>query len=234
MKAILLDIEGTTTPIDFVHKTLFPYSRERMLNFVRDNFGRLQDEIVSLYAEHKRERSEGEMPPPFDETSHESIAEYLIYLIDNDRKSTALKTIQGQIWRAGYESGELKGEVFADVLPAFERWKKAGKTIAIFSSGSLLAQKLIFNFSVAGDLSKYISAYFDTTTGAKKEAESYQKIAENLGFQTVEILFVSDSVSELDAAFAAGMQTRFAIRPNNPPIGEPTIHPAIQNFDEII
>ena len=102
MKAILLDIEGTTTPIDFVHKTLFPYSRERMFDFVRDNFGRLQDEIVSLHAEHRRTRAEGEMMPPFDETSGASIAEYLIFLIDNDRKSTALKTIQGQIWRGGY------------------------------------------------------------------------------------------------------------------------------------
>lgn len=233
MKAILLDIEGTTTPIDFVHKTLFPFARERMLDFVRDNFGTLQDEIASLHLEHKHDREKGEPLAPFEETSAESINEYLIFLIDRDRKSTALKSIQGQIWRAGYESGALRGEVFDDVLPAFERWKKENKTIAIFSSGSRLAQRLIFGFSVAGDLTPYISAYFDTTTGAKKEAESYRKIAESLSFPPVEILFVSDVIAELDAAFEAGMQTRLAIRPNNPPIEEPTAHLTINSFDEL-
>jgi enolase-phosphatase E1 len=233
MKAILLDIEGTTTPIDFVHKTLFPFARERMREFVRDNFGRLQDEISSLHAEHKFDSEKGEDLAAFDETSAESVAEYLIFLIDRDRKSTALKSIQGQIWRAGYESGELCGEVFDDVLPAFKRWKENGKTIAIFSSGSSLAQRLIFGFSVAGDLSPYISAYFDTTTGAKKEPESYRKIAASLSFPPVEILFVSDVVAELDAAFEAGMQTRFCVRPNNPPISEPTVHLTINSFDEL-
>ena len=233
MKAILLDIEGTTTPIDFVHKTLFPFARERMPEFVRDNFGRLQDEIASLHAQHKFDSEKGEDLAPFDETSAESVAGYLIFLIDRDRKSTALKSIQGQIWRAGYESGELRGEVFDDVFPAFQRWKESDKTIAIFSSGSRLAQRLIFGFSVAGDLSSYISAYFDTTTGAKKEPESYRKIAENLSFPPVEILFVSDVLAELDAAFEAGMQTRFCVRPNNPPISEPTAHLTINSFDEL-
>lgn len=233
MKAILLDIEGTTTPIDFVHKTLFPFARERMAEFVRDNFGKIQDEIASLHAEHKLDREKGEDLAPFDEFSHESVAERLIYLIDRDRKSTALKSIQGQIWRVGYESGELRGEVFDDVLPAFERWTRAGKTIAIFSSGSRLAQRLIFNYSVAGDLTRYISAYFDTTTGAKKESESYRKIAADLNFEPQEILFVSDVLAELDAAFEAGMQTRLSIRPNNPPINEPTLHQTINSFDEL-
>lgn len=232
-RAILLDIEGTTTPIDFVHKTLFPFARERMLDFVRDNFARLQDEIASLHAEHKHDAQKGEPLAPFDETSAESVAEYLIYLIDRDRKSTALKSIQGQIWRAGYEAGALHGEIFDDVLPAFERWKNEGKTIAIFSSGSRLAQKLIFGFSVAGDLTSFISAYFDTTTGAKKEPESYRKIADSLSFPPVEILFVSDVLAELDAAFEAGMQTGLSLRPNNPPINEPTAHLTINSFDEL-
>ena len=174
------------------------------------------------------------MLAPFDEFSVESIVEYLRFLIDRDRKSTALKAVQGQIWRDGYESGVLRGEVFDDVKPAFERWKAQDLTIAIFSSGSVLAQKLIFKFSDAGDLTPFISNYFDTTTGAKKEAESYHKIAAALSFPPVEILFVSDVVHELDAAARAGMQTRLSIRPNNPPIDEPTIHAAIQSFDEII
>lgn len=233
VKAILLDIEGTTTPIDFVHKTLFPYARERMPEFVRENFGKIQDEIASLQAEHKLDREKGENPAPFDPLSAESIAEYLIHLIERDRKSTALKSIQGQIWRAGYESGELRGEVFDDVLPAFERWTRAGKTIAIFSSGSRLAQRLIFGFSVAGDLTRFISAYFDTTTGAKKNSESYRKIAADLNLEPGEILFVSDVLGELDAAFEAGMQTRLAIRPNNPPTNEATMHQTINSFDEL-
>lgn len=233
MKAILLDIEGTTTPIDFVHKTLFPFARERMLEFVRDNFGRIQDEIASLHAEHARDRTNGETPPPYDETSAESVTEYLHYLIDQDRKSTALKVLQGQIWQAGYESGELLGEVFEDVPQAFESWAEQGKTIAIFSSGSILAQKLIFGCSNAGDLTRYISAYFDTTTGAKREAESYTKIADALEFKPQEILFVSDVSAELDAAQKAGMQTRLAMRPNNPPLEQPTAHLILQSFDEL-
>jgi enolase-phosphatase E1 len=233
MRAILLDIEGTTTPIDFVHKTLFPFARERMLEFVRENFGQIQDEIASLHAEHARDRANGETPPPFDETSAESVTEYLHYLIDQDRKSTALKVLQGEIWKAGYESGELLGEVFEDVPPALERWTSQSKTISIFSSGSVLAQKLIFGYSEAGDLTKYISAYFDTTTGAKREAESYSKIADSLKLNPQEILFISDVTAELDAAQKAGMQTRLSIRPNNPPIEQPTLHLTIQSFDEV-
>lgn len=232
-KAILLDIEGTTTPIDFVHKRLFPFARERVLKFVRDNFARLQEEIASLRAEHAKDLANGERLAPFDETSAEAIAEYLIRLIDNDRKQTALKTIQGQIWRDGYESGVLRGEVFDDVLPAFVRWRAAGRKIAIFSSGSVTAQKLIFKYSSAGDLTEHISAYFDTTTGAKKEAESYRKIAASLDLTPAQILFVSDSAAELDAAFAAGMQTRFSLRLNNPPIDQPIAHETIYSLAEI-
>lgn len=233
MKAILLDIEGTTTPIDFVHKTLFPFARERMFDYVTENLARLQDEIALLRAEYARDLSNGAKLVSFDENSIQSTVEYLYYLIDNDRKSTALKSIQGKIWQQGYESGELLGEVFDDVLPAFKRWKQAGKTIAIFSSGSVLAQKLIFGYSVAGNLKNYISAYFDTTTGAKNAPESYLKIADSLGFPPVEILFLSDVVAELEAAVAAGMKCKLSIRPNNPPIEINSQFEIFRNFEEI-
>jgi enolase-phosphatase E1 len=232
-QAILLDIEGTTTPIDFVHKTLFPYARNRMREFLEENFASVQDQIASLHAEHNEDSAKGEDLAPFDELSIVSIVEYLYFLMDNDRKSTALKSLQGKIWQAGYESGELLGEVFEDVPRSFERWKTQNKTIAIFSSGSKLAQKLIFGFSEAGDLTKFISAYFDTTTGSKKEAASYRKIADDLGFPQVEILFVSDILAELDAAQEAGMQTRLAARPNNALLEQPTAHLIINSFDEI-
>jgi enolase-phosphatase E1 len=232
-KAVLLDIEGTTTPIDFVHKTLFPFARERVGAFVAEHFADLHREIEQLRVEHQQDVARGEAPPAFDERSPASLAEYLKFLIDSDRKSTPLKAIQGKIWQAGYESGALEGAVYEDVLPAFERLRTAGKTIAIFSSGSVLAQKLIFGFSTAGDLTKHISAYFDTTTGAKKEAESYRKIAESLSFPPVEILFVSDIQAELDAASAAGMQTRLAVRQNSALPEAPVAHPIIESFEEL-
>ncbi|MDQ3063862.1 MAG: acireductone synthase, partial [Acidobacteriota bacterium] len=173
MEAILLDIEGTTTPIDFVHQTLFPVARRRMVEFVKENFSSLTGEIKSLKIEHENDYAEGFYEKEFDETALASIANYLKFLIDVDRKSTALKSIQGKIWKAAYEAGELKSEVFADVPRAFERWREQGKTIAIYSSGSVLAQTLIFKYSNCGDLTAFIAEYFDTYVGGKKETVSY-------------------------------------------------------------
>jgi len=230
MKAILLDIEGTTTPIDFVHKTLFPYAKEKMSDYVRENFPDIQAEIAGLKLEHARDTL---YENDFDETSPESVANYLSFLIDVDRKSTPLKSLQGKIWQKGYENGELRGEVFADVAPALERWQAEGKKIAIYSSGSMLAQKLIFANSTAGDLTPFISEYFDTTTGAKRDTESYQRIAEALALPPADILFVSDVTAELDAARSAGFSTALSLREGNEPLaGEPTHH-LIQSFDEI-
>lgn len=233
LKAILLDIEGTTTPIDFVHKTLFPFARASLFDFVSKNFAGLQNEIALLRSEHAQDFANGADLAPFDDISIESIVEYLRYLIDNDRKSTALKSIQGKIWQQGYESGELLGEIFDDVCPAFKRWQSDGKIIAIFSSGSVLAQKLIFGFSVAGDLRNYISAYFDTTTGAKTAPESYRAIAAALGFPPVEILFLSDIIAELEAAAAIGMKCQLSVRPNNPPIENYSQFKSFYSFKEI-
>jgi enolase-phosphatase E1 len=169
----------------------------------------------------------------FDETSPESVANYLEFLIDVDRKSTPLKSLQGKIWQMGYDNGELKGEVFADVPAAFERWQDEGKKIAIYSSGSILAQKLIFGNSTAGDLTKFISAYFDTTTGAKRDSESYQKIAEAMKFAPADILFISDVPAELDAARSAGLSTALSLREGNAELDEEPTHRIIQSFDEI-
>src|SRR5215204_3478368 len=172
MKAILLDIEGTTTPIDFVHKTLFPFAKAKIDEFVQEHFARIGAQIGQLKAEYRRDFTEQLYGRDFREDSPESVANYLKFLIDVDRKSTPLKSLQGKIWQAGYESGALRSEMFADVPRAFERWTQQGIQIAIFSSGSVLAQKLIFKYSSAGDLSPFIADYFDTATGAKREAES--------------------------------------------------------------
>src|SRR6186713_1171080 len=140
MKSILLDIEGTTTPIEFVRDVLFPYARKKIAGYVATNFESLSTELEQLAVEHEKDLG---YTDHFDPASAKSVAKYLAFLIETDRKSTPLKSIQGEIWKEGYESGHLKSVVFEDVPRAFERWKAVGMTIAIFSSGSVLAQKLI-------------------------------------------------------------------------------------------
>jgi enolase-phosphatase E1 len=153
--------------------------------------------------------------------------------MDQDRKSTPLKSLQGRIWKKGYRSGELLSQVFEDVPPAMERWHRQGKRVCIYSSGSVLAQKLLFGFTVAGDLTPLISAYFDTGVGAKMEAESYRRIASALQIPPEEILFISDVVTELDAAQAAGMQSRLSLRTGNRPQPE-NLFQAIHSFAELV
>lgn len=232
IRAILLDIEGTTTPIDFVHKTLFPFAAEKIGAFVEENFDAVQGEIAQLKTEYKKDFAEQIYGRDFREDAPESIANYLNFLIEVDRKSTPLKSLQGKIWQKGYESGELESVMFADVPSAFERWKHEAKTIAIYSSGSILAQKLIFNYSNFGDLSSFISNYFDTNTGFKREAESYVKIAHALNHPPKRVAFFSDIPAELDAARFAGMKTALVVREGNAQIKEQITHPIISNFNE--
>ena len=232
IKCILLDIEGTTTPIDFVHKTLFPFAKEKIGDFVETHFSELNAEIAQLKIEYRKDFTDQIYGRDFDENSAESVTNYLKFLIDVDRKSTPLKTIQGKIWQEGYESGALRSEMFADVPRAFESWESENKRIAIFSSGSILAQKLIFKYSSFGDLGRFVSNYFDTTVGGKKEAESYRKIAGEIGFSPFEILFISDVAAELDAAREAGLQTILSIREGNGIVRQPINHDAVASFDD--
>lgn len=234
MKAILLDIEGTTTPIDFVHKTLFPYAKKKIGEYVAENFDQIKTEIEKLKTEYKKDFSNQLYGRNFSEDEPETISEYLKFLIEIDRKSTPLKTIQGKIWQKGYESGELKSMMFNDVPKAFEKWKSENKTIAIYSSGSVLAQKLIFKYSNLGDLTGFISDYFDTNAGHKRETESYVKIAHALNHPPKRLAFVSDVTAELDAAKTAGYETFLSIRKGNAPIQRKTKHQAIHSFDEIL
>ena len=212
MKAILLDIEGTTTPIDFVHRVLFPYSRERIGNFVATHFDSLRHEIEELVDESSHD---GSYTIPLDPLEPGSVAAYLEHLIDQDRKSTPLKSIQGKIWQEGYKTGEIRSVVFDDVRPAFERWSGEGKKIAIYSSGSALAQQLLFRHTNEGDLAELIDEYFDTTVGGKRETESYAAIADQLQLEPDAILFLSDIPEELEAAAAAGIKTKLVVRPGN-------------------
>ena len=212
-QAFLLDIEGTTTPVDFVFKTLFPYAREQLNAFLAANFDlpAVRDAVGLLRAEHESDVGAGADLPAW-QGDPVSVEAYCRWLMDRDRKSTGLKALQGMIWQAGYESGKLKSVVYSDVVSAFARWKDLGKGICIYSSGSILAQKLLFAHTQAGDLTGVIDSYFDTTTGPKREVSSYQLIAKQMGVAPQEICFLSDVVEELDAASVAGFATFLVLR----------------------
>lgn len=217
-RAILLDIEGTTTPVTFVYEVLFPYARSHVREFLQQNYDSedLQSDLRALKAEHRSDIEQRHEPPVWFEDSAEielgSATQYVYWLMDQDRKSTALKAIQGKIWKDGYLSGQLRGQVFPDVVPAFRRWKEQQRSIHIFSSGSILAQRLLFAHTNEGDLTGYLREYFDTTTGPKTNAGSYASISEKIDVPAAEILFVSDINGELDAALESGMQTSLCVR----------------------
>ena len=221
-RGILLDIEGTTTPITFVYDILFPFVRRHVTDYVE------HADLSELHREYDEDVHQGNHPPAW---SAEPVA-YIHWLMDQDRKSTALKNIQGKIWLEGYQNGELRGEVFQDVPPALERWHLNNIDIRIFSSGSVLAQRLLFSSTAAGDLTRFMKGFFDTTTGPKNEASSYMQIAQSFGLPTSAILFISDVTRELDAARSAGMQTLLCIRPGNHPQPQNN-HRSITNFEKI-
>jgi enolase-phosphatase E1 len=236
VRALLLDIEGTTTPIDFVFKTLFPFAAAHARDFLLKHF---DEPEVAEVLDQLREANRSDVAngaPAWTAQSYEQEAEaaeeYVRWLIAKDSKLSALKTLQGKIWEEGFRGGELKGEVYSDVAPAFARWEDEGRRVAIFSSGSVLAQKMLFAHSAAGDLGPFIAAYFDTTTGPKRDDASYRKISAALGMDPGKILFVSDVSAELDAAQIAGMQTALSLRPGVTPQDEPR-HEVIHDFVEI-
>jgi enolase-phosphatase E1 len=239
IRAILLDIEGTTTPIVFVFDVLFPYARRHLRRHLEQHGTSPEYDALfnRLRADHASDRSAGEAVPAWVDAPPAarlaSVAGYCEWLMDRDRKSTALKVLQGKIWEEGYARGELVGDVFADVPGALERWRAQHLQIGIFSSGSALAQQLLFRHSSAGDLTRFLQWYFDTTTGAKTDSESYHRIATAMGLAPVAILFVSDVTGELDAARRAGMCTTLSIRPGNKPPPPDQGHPVVQTFDAL-
>jgi enolase-phosphatase E1 len=232
VEAILLDVEGTTTPVDFVNRTLFPYAREHVDSFLREHAGEAQvrADIERLRAEHTADVGRGENPPAWVDGSTAAVVAYIHWLMDRDRKATGLKSLQGRIWERGYAVGELRGEIYADVPVAFARWRAADLRIAIFSSGSVLAQQLLFRHSTAGDLTPYLSAFYDTSTGPKREPESYRRIAASLGVSTDRILFVSDVAEELDAAQVVGVGIALCVRTGESPL---SVHPVVRSLDVI-
>ena len=237
VRGILLDIEGTTTPIAFVHEVLFSYARTHVRDYLARHFSSedVAADVKLLREEHARDVSNGKQPPPVSSPAEtESIATYVNWLIDQDRKSTGLKSLQGKIWHDGYSDGTLRAQVFPDVAPALARWRVAGLNVSIFSSGSVLAQQLLFAHTETGDLTPFINNYFDTSVGKKGESSSYRRIAESLKLPVSEILFVSDVVAELAAAREAGMQVVLSVRPGNQPQQFADQYTAIQSFDELV
>jgi enolase-phosphatase E1 len=221
IKAIVTDIEGTTSSIDFVHQSLFPYARAHLREFLRSHAG---DAAVVEQLEETA-RLEGR------ELTVETAADVLERWIDEDRKITPLKALQGMIWAQGYAAGELKGHVYPDTAPHLRQWHGQGKRLYIYSSGSVEAQKLIFGHSDAGDLRPLFSGYFDTRIGGKREEASYRNILKDIGLAGDEVLFLSDVGEELDAARAAGLHTCQLIRDEK---AKPfPAHPQARDFSEV-
>ena len=223
--AVVLDIEGTTTSISFVYDELFPFARAHVKGYLEAHW---DDPSVEAIVQGLRRRAADDLSSgdtdapqiPEGQGALEAAVANVHWQMDRDRKTTALKALQGRIWVDGYERGELLGHLFDDVPGAITAWIDRGCTVHIYSSGSVAAQKLLFGYSVAGDLTPSLSGYFDTGTGGKKEADSYREIAAALGLSEPQLLFVTDSLAEAEAARQAGVQAVLSVRPGNPELPE--------------
>ena len=204
IKAIVTDIEGTTSSIDFVKDVLFPYARERLPAFVETH----ADKPEVQHWLHEAAREAGIVS-----ADRQEVIDLLQRWIDEDRKATSLKALQGMIWEEGYIGGDFRGHVYPEVAGKLHEWKNRGIALYVYSSGSVAAQKLLYGNSEAGDLTPLFSGYFDTEIGGKRDADSYRRIAAKIGVPAGEILFLSDVIPELDAAAAAGFATTLLARP---------------------
>ena len=221
IKAIVTDIEGTTSSLSFVKDVLFPYAREHIGEYVRCHAE--EGKITALMNDVRVEAGE--------DLSLDGVIAQLEQWIDQDRKIPALKTLQGLLWETGYQQGDFQGHIYEDARQKLEQWQRDGIRLFVYSSGSVYAQKLLFGHTKYGDLNKLFSGYFDTQVGAKTETTSYQKIIKAIGCEADEILFLSDIEAELDAAHAAGMQAVWLVRDGEP--DKKAAHLQVKNFTDI-
>lgn len=222
IRAIVTDIEGTTSSISFVHDVLFPYARARMDEFVRAHAQR--PDVAGQLDEVRKLAGQPDMP--LDDTIRQ-----LCEWIDQDKKLTPLKALQGLIWEQGYRDGDFHGHIYADAVDGLRRWYDQGVTLYVYSSGSVHAQKLLFGHTEYGDLTPLFRDYFDTRIGAKLETGSYTQIASQIGLPAEQILFLSDVTAELDAAASAGLRTCCLVRESSP--SAQTGHPQVRTFNDI-
>ena len=230
-RGILLDVEGTTSSISFVYEVLFVHAKSRVGEFLTGHRSdrRVMELAAAIMATAGATATAAEVAA---DPTRAALA--AIELMNRDVKDTALKELQGMIWRSGFESGELVAHVFEDVPPALAAWADSGLDVRIYSSGSIEAQKLFFGHTAAGDLTPHLRGHYDTTTGPKREAASYTRIAADMDLTPRQILFVSDVGAELDAARTAGMATALAVRPGNRDAGGIMEHESVASFAEIV
>lgn len=214
IKAVLTDIEGTTSAVSFVFEVLFPYAARHLPDFIRQEATQPAVALQLQAVRHEIDEPQADV---------ERVIEILLEWIAEDRKATPLKALQGMVWEQGYRAGQLKGHVYPDAVEALKRWHQEGYELYVYSSGSIQAQQLIFGCSEAGDLSALFSGYFDTTSGPKREPQSYGRIAAAIGRPAEDILFLSDIVEELDAAQQAGMPTCGVVRNSGELVGHANV-----------
>jgi 2,3-diketo-5-methylthio-1-phosphopentane phosphatase len=239
-RAVLLDIEGTTTSIAFVYDTLFPFARAQLAGFLERSWAEpaVQADVALVRAQALDDHAAGQaaaplVPDDLSSGAREATLVNLLGQMDADRKTTGLKAIQGKVWVDGYISGDLLGHVYDDVPRNLEAWRGRGLRIAIYSSGSIAAQKLLFGHSIAGDLTPALEGYFDTTTGPKKEAASYAAIARKMNLEPGQVTFLTDSLDEARAADEAGVHAVLTLRPGNAPLPDHPF-PTITSFDALV
>uniref|UniRef100_M4BJB4 Probable methylthioribulose-1-phosphate dehydratase n=1 Tax=Hyaloperonospora arabidopsidis (strain Emoy2) TaxID=559515 RepID=M4BJB4_HYAAE len=240
-KVVMLDIEGTTTPITFVHDVLFPYVTTNVARFLEQTWGssETKSDVAALVAQHKQDQIDGVNPPALNAQQGKvelvkALAAYVNWNVAADRKVGPLKLLQGHMLLQGYESGELKALVYDDVPPCLDRLRDRGVRVGIYSSGSRQAQKLLFQYTDKGDLRKYLTVYFDTSIGHKREVGSYKEIILSLGVDSAkDVLFVTDVIEEAQAAQAAGLDTVLSVRPGNKPLPDSHPFPTIRSFSEL-
>ena len=233
---ILLDIEGTTSSVSFVYDVMFPFVRRELDQYLCTNWDSAGlNEVCDLIAKDAGYESFTAWCGCKTEVSKQQqlLRAEVLRLMDSDIKATGLKALQGLIWQSGFESGEMRAHIYDDVLPAIQAWNEAGYDVRIFSSGSIAAQKLFFGHTVVGDVLHLFQGHYDTTTGPKKEAASYQAIAKDFGLPPAQILFLSDVPDELAAARTAKLQTGLCKRPGNAKVVAGHGHPEITSFDQV-
>lgn len=234
-KGILLDIEGTTSSVHFVFDVMFPFVRRELDAYLRSAWGssELSHACDTIASDAGHASFESWCGNESSEVQQKVLRDHVRELMDADIKATGLKELQGLIWEAGFTSGEMKAHLYEDVLPAIQDWSDHHLDVRIYSSGSIAAQKLFFGHTIVGNVNPLFKGYYDTTTGLKKESESYTTIANAFGCEPKDILFISDIVDELKAAASAGMQAVLSCRPGNAAVDDAHRFPEIHSFDEI-